>query len=107
MDELKKIILDELNNNNGMLRLNPAWVARDFLPPGRRLGLPDNMYELGERGGICERWVGSTTKADNKIRVPNEGLSILNIDSDDEVTLKDAINLMPEKNYGQRIFKAA
>jgi hypothetical protein len=105
MDELKKIILDELNRNNGILRLNPAWVARDFLPPGRRLGLPDNMYELGERGGICERWVGSTTKADNKISVPNEGLSILNIDSDDEITLKDAIDLLPKKIMGEEYSK--
>lgn len=105
MDELKKIILDELNKNNGILRLNPAWVARDFLPPGRRLGLSDNMYELGERGGICERWVGSTTKADNKISVPNEGLSILNIDSNDEVTLKDAIDLLPGKIMGEEYAK--
>jgi len=28
-----------LNAGNGILRLEPAWVARDFLPAGRRLGL--------------------------------------------------------------------
>ena len=28
----------------------PAWVARDFLPPGRRLGLPEDAYDVGERG---------------------------------------------------------
>ncbi|MCB0732275.1 MAG: hypothetical protein KDC88_14725 [Ignavibacteriae bacterium] len=106
MDELKKIILDELKKNNGILRLNPAWVARDFLPPGRRLGLPDNMYELGNRGGICERWVGSTTKADNKVSVPNEGLSILNLDSNEEITLKEAIELLPEKIMGEEYSKS-
>ena len=36
--------------SGGILRLEPAWVARDFLPPGRRLGLHDDEYEVGERG---------------------------------------------------------
>jgi hypothetical protein len=30
-----------LADQNGVLRLRPAFVARDFLPPGRRLGLPE------------------------------------------------------------------
>ena len=56
-----------LSSGNGILRLEPAWVARDFLPPGRRLGLKESEYAVGERGFICERWIGSTTKADNRI----------------------------------------
>jgi hypothetical protein len=44
-----------LEAGNGVLRCEPAWVARDFLPPGRRLGLPEHAYDLGERGAICER----------------------------------------------------
>ena len=105
MADLKKIILDSIDENRGILRLKPAWVARDFLPPGRRLGLPKEKYELGERGGICERWVGSTTKADNKVSVPNEGLSILNIESDEEITLKKAVELLPEKILGEEYSK--
>ncbi|MCF8260926.1 MAG: hypothetical protein K9J12_09140 [Melioribacteraceae bacterium] len=105
MHDVKTIIQDELNKNDGILRLNPAWVARDFLPPGRRFGLPEDQYELGERGGICERWVGSTTKADNKISVPNEGLSLLNIDSEIEITLKDAVALLPEEILGEEYSK--
>jgi hypothetical protein len=58
---------------NGILRLEPAWVARDFLPPGRRLGLTEAQYDVGERGWICERWLASTTKADNRISPPDEG----------------------------------
>jgi len=31
---------------NGILRLEPAWVARDFLPTGRRLGLKESEYNI-------------------------------------------------------------
>ncbi len=90
MENIKSILEQEIKANEGILRLKPAWVARDFLSPGKRLGLPEEQYNLGERGGICERWVGSTTKADNKVSVKNEGLSLLNI-NDQEITLKEAV----------------
>jgi hypothetical protein len=64
-----------LAEGGGVLRLGPAFVARDLVPPGRRLGLSEDAYELGERGYLCERWLGSTTKADNRIGPPGEGLS--------------------------------
>lgn len=89
-----------LEQNNGILRLKPAWVARDFLPPGRRLGLPEEMYDLGERGGICERWVGSTTPADNHIKVQNEGLSCIELEDGREITLKNAVEFVPELILG-------
>ncbi len=105
MTDKKKTILNAIKQNDGIIRLKPAWVARDFLPPGRRLGLPEEQYELGERGGICERWVGSTTKADNKVSVPNEGLSILSINSDEEITLKEAVELLPHEILGEEYSK--
>jgi len=103
----RSIIEHEVEKNDGILRLEPAWVARDFLPPGRRLGLPESEYELGERGGICERWVGSTTPADNKIKVENEGLSLVDlVTSDKEITLKDAVDnagdIIMGEEYAQR-----
>jgi hypothetical protein len=64
-----------LGDDGGVLRLEPAFVARDFLPAGRRLGLPEEAYDVGERGTICERWLASTTKADNRVGPPDEGLS--------------------------------
>ena len=51
-----------LSDTNGIVRLEPAWVARDWLSPGRRLGLEEASYDVGERGSICERWLGSTTR---------------------------------------------
>ncbi|MEG8989731.1 hypothetical protein VJY32_08130 [Ignavibacteria bacterium 4148-Me] len=105
MSDKKKIIIEELEKNNGILRLHPAWVARDFLPPGRRFALHESQFNLGERGGICERWLASTTKADNRISVQNEGLSILNVNSKEEILLKEAIELLPELILGQGYFK--
>jgi hypothetical protein len=86
----RELVEKALAKGNGILRLKPAWVARDFLPPGRRLGLKESQYEVGERGWISERWLGSTTKADNRVGPPDEGLSHLALDGDD-MTLKEAI----------------
>jgi hypothetical protein len=86
----REIVENALRKGNGILRLQPAWVARDFLPPGRRLGLRDEEYEVGERGWISERWIGSTTRADNRVGPPDEGLSYLAIDGE-RITLADAV----------------
>ena len=86
----RNIIATALAEGRGILRLEPAWVARDFLPPGRRLGLKDEEYEVGERGWISERWIGSTTKADNRISPPDEGLSYVGIPGE-RITLKAAV----------------
>ncbi len=71
-------VQDALGAADGLLRLEPAWVPRTFMHPGRRLRLhPDDLYALGaHRGGINERWFSSTTNADNGPGTPaDEGLS--------------------------------
>ncbi|MGI8701303.1 MAG: hypothetical protein ACR2JU_08880 [Nocardioidaceae bacterium] len=89
-----------LERSDGVLRLEPAWVARDFLPPGRRLGLPEGEYDVGERGFVCERWLGSTTRADNRVGPEDEGLSYLVGDSGERVSLKAAVELNPAAVMG-------
>lgn len=67
-----------LEQGEGILRLAPAWVPRSFCIPGKRLKLhPADLYAYGShRGGIDERWLSSTTKADNgPYTTPDEGLS--------------------------------
>ncbi|HLE31421.1 MAG TPA: hypothetical protein VJB38_02300 [Bacteroidota bacterium] len=100
MNNLKSKVEREIERSNGILRLEPTWVARDFLPAGRRFGLPENQYELGDRGGISERWLASITEADNRVKVPKEGLSFLTLDSHDRITLADAVKASSESILG-------
>lgn len=100
-DRTRSLTESALHAGNGVLRLEPAWVARDFLPPGRRLGLPEDAYDVGERGAICERWLGSTTKADNRVGPPGEGLSRVRTDTGDVLLLRDAVAAAPATVMGQ------
>jgi len=81
-----------LADNGGLLRLAPCWVPRSFLQPGKRLKLhPDDLYAFGlNRGGIDERWFGSTTPAANDNRTPDEGLSYV-VAGDARFTLESAV----------------
>jgi len=106
MADVKEIVEKALEKGNGILNLKPAWVARDFLPPGRRLGLPEKDYDVGERGFICERWLASVTKADNTISPEDEGLSYLaNIDSKQKITLKSAVDIAGDLIMGKEYSK--
>src|SRR5437899_12512347 len=75
--KVRSLVEGALEENGGLLRLAPCWVPRSFLQPGKRLKLhPDDLYAFGlNRGGIDERWFGSTTPAANDNRTPDEGLS--------------------------------
>lgn len=93
-------VAELLCHGDGILRLEPAWVARDFLPPGRRLGLPEDRYDVGARGAICERWLASTTRADNRVSVPDEGLSAVHTEGS-PLLLADAVRAAPELILGE------
>src|SRR5688572_29943362 len=74
---------DAIDAGAGILRLEPCWVPRTFMIPGRRLRLhPDDLYALGaHRGGINERWFCSTTHASNGPGTPeDEGLSYVRLE---------------------------
>jgi hypothetical protein len=101
VDAMRDEVARALSDGDGIVRLAPAWVARDFLPPGRRLGLGDGAYDLGERGYVTERWLGSTTRADNRVGPPDEGLSYLALDGAEGVTLKDAVDSDPVAFMGE------
>src|SRR6188508_1039810 len=86
---------DALGEGRGLLRLEPSWVPRSFMHPGRRLRLhPDDLYAYGgHRGGINERWFSSTTNADNGPGTPaDEGLSYVRLSSGRRLLLKDAVD---------------
>ena len=56
-------VKEVIDAGNGILRLEPCWVPRSFMIPGRRLKLhPDDLYAFGgHRGGINERFSGRLT----------------------------------------------
>jgi hypothetical protein len=99
-----------LEQGQGILRLAPTWVPRSFCVPGRRIKLhPDDYYVLGgQRGGIDERWLSSTTPAKNgPLTGENEGLSaVVFKDGNREVTvlLKDAIDELKSEIIGDRLW---
>ena len=90
-----------LSDGGGILRCEPAWVARDFLPPGFRLGLKEEEYNVGERGFICERWLASITSADNAIGPSDEGISTIQTGNGERLNLKEALDLAPGLILGE------
>jgi hypothetical protein len=94
-----------LEATGGLLRLAPNWVPRSFLQPGLRLKLhPDDTYAYGlSRGGIDERWFGSTTDAANDGRVHDEGQSYV-VHDGKRFQLKDVVTELGGDIIGSSIF---
>src|SRR5579871_1113289 len=106
MAKVAQLALSALTEGGGIFRLAPTWVPRSFLHPGRRLKLhPADYYALGtHRGGIDERWFGSTTVAANEGAPPDEGLSYC-VFGKERFTLRDAISELGAEIVGKAIWK--
>lgn len=108
--EISKLAKNALEQGGGILRLAPTWVPRSFCVPGRRIKLhPDDYYVLGgERGGIDERWLSSTTPAENgPLTGENEGLSAIVYEEDGkeiQFLLKDAVDELKGDLIGSRLW---
>ncbi len=87
------VVRQTLEAGEGLLRLAPTWVPRSFLMPGRRIKLaPQDVYALGaHRGGIDERWFGSTTHAANENASEDEGLSYVVHEGKRVFTLRESV----------------
>jgi hypothetical protein len=99
-------ITEVLEANHGLLRLAPTWVPRSFLMPGKRIKLsPQDIYALGaHRGGIDERWFGSTTAAANEGASDDEGLSYVVHDGKRVFTLREAVAGEGTRLIGKRLW---
>ena len=101
-----------LDQGEGILRLAPAWVPRVFCIPGKRMKLhPADLYAFGaHRGGIDERWLSSTTKADNgPLTTPDEGLSYVifgNEENPRRELLADLVQQLGADLLGEEIWNA-
>ena len=104
-DNVGPVLESALDAGEGLLRLTPTWVPRSFLHPGKRIRLhPDDWYAYGaHRGGIDERWFGSTTEAANEGRVWNEGLSFCSHEGK-SFLLRDAVAEAGGRIIGDAMF---
>jgi hypothetical protein len=105
LTDTKDRVLQELAKNDGLLAMKPCWVTRDFLPPGKRLGLTEAEYDAGDRGYICERWIVSETQADNAIFTPQEGQSFIKMSSGAPIPLVEALKACREALLGEAYAK--
>lgn len=105
-----KTIQNAYDQGRGILRLAPNWVPRSFCVPGRRIKLhPDDYYALGgARGGIDERWLSSTTPAQNgPLTGKDEGLSRVVFEEGGavrEFLLRDAVAELSGGLIGKRLW---
>ncbi|MCA9838754.1 MAG: hypothetical protein KC422_17690 [Trueperaceae bacterium] len=109
---LKQTIENALDQGKGVLRLAPTWVPRTFCIPGKRIKLhPDDYYILGlNRGGIDERWLSSTIRAQNgPLTAENEGLSQVVFEhagKTEKVLLQAAVAEFKDEIIGKRLWDA-
>ena len=97
-----------LEEGSGVFRLAPVWVPRAFCRPAKRIKLhPEDYYVLGQdRGGIDERWLASTTHAENGPQTPeDEGLSyIVSRDGTERMLLRDALDELKGEIIGKTLW---
>ncbi len=99
-----KIVRKFIEESDGVLKLRPAWIAHDFLEGGHRLGLKEEDYDCGERGEIMERWFCSETHAVNRIDIPTEGFSELEIPGY-HITSPEALEVCKSEILGEEYAK--
>jgi hypothetical protein len=99
-DDVRTAVTRAIEASAGILDLNAALVARDWIAPGRRLGLTTEQETVGERGFLAERWLGSTTHADNAVGPEDEGISYIRPAKGDPINLAEAISAAPELILG-------
>ncbi len=87
-------IQDAINAGGGLLRLEPCWVPRSFMIPGRRLRLhPDDYYAFG---GQSRRHQRALVLVDHQRRqrsghAADEGLSYVRVADGKRFLLKEAV----------------
>lgn len=103
-----KRIREVFEQGHGVLQLTPTWVPRSFNEPGRRLRLhPDDYFAFGmDRGGICERWLGSVTVALNGPKTgPTEGMSFVLADREknEQILFADVVKELGAELIGSEL----
>ena len=98
-----------LDAGGGIVRLAPTWVPRVFCTPGGRLKLhPDDLFPFAEgRGGIDERWLSSTVRAENgPLTGEFEGISMVVGHGDDLIPFDAFVAHHGAALIGERLWSA-
>jgi len=106
-EKLKSLVKQAYEEGNGVFRLAPTWVYRPLWmgKPGGRLKLSLKDLYSG-RGGLSERWLSSTTKAESGPGTPEDGgLSYVVVNNKKAFLLKDAIQIEGNVILGKRIME--
>jgi hypothetical protein len=106
MTEAKALAALDRLIEEGFLPFRPTYVRR-FYPDGGRLGLarrPGGTYLPRVRLWRPERWIASCVAATNPHPVPNEGISLLNLQ--ETLTWPEALKLRGPQILGPRHFAA-
>jgi hypothetical protein len=106
----KDIVKATFQKYEGIFRLMPNFLPRNFAKPGHRLRLhPDDYFPLGTaRGAIKERWFSSVVAALNGDLSPaDEGLSYVapTDNMDDKFLFKDACDELKAELIGDELYK--
>jgi hypothetical protein len=106
----KEIVKATFQKYEGIFRLMPNFLPRNFAKPGHRLRLhPDDYFALGTaRGAIKERWFSSVVAALNGDLSPaDEGLSYVapTDNMEDKFLFKDACDELKAELIGDELYK--
>ena len=106
----EQVIRDTFAKGEGIFRLFPAFVPRQFGKAGHRLKLhPDDYFAFGmERGSITERWFSSTIAAQNgPTAKADEGMAYVCVDydSDEKFALRDAVKVLGAELVGEELWE--
>ncbi|HBE77885.1 MAG TPA: hypothetical protein DDW65_08905 [Firmicutes bacterium] len=104
-----EIIKATFKTGDGIFRLIPNFVPRNFAKPGYRLRLhPDDYFAFGiSRGAIKERWFSSIVRPLNGPEtLIDEGLSYVSVsgNSKDKFLFKDACDILGKELIGEELY---
>lgn len=103
-----QLIRQAFDNGEGIFRMKPTWVARNFNQPGQRLRLhPDDYFALGmARGAIKERWFSSVVATSMDPLTPwDEGMSYIAASDDPSkgILFKEAVSELGADLIGKEL----
>lgn len=103
---MESAIRNVFENGEGVFKLIPTFVSRNFNLPGKRLKIhPDDYYHYGMKAGaIMERWFSSINKTrNNNLDREDEGLSFVYGLDGKKILFADVVSELKEELIGETL----